>query len=95
MAKKLPSFLQSSLPSYDLSLLNIEEDKKLIITSILNEGDFQALQWLAKTYSKKDIKNVIQNPTRGSWYEWILKYWLMILDINLDHAILKKAIIKL
>lgn len=95
MINKLPSFLQSSLPSYDLSKLDIVEDKKLIITSVLNEGDFQALQWLTKTYTITDMKNVIEHPTRGSWYEWILKYWLMILDIHLHPDTYKKAIIRL
>lgn len=95
MPNKLPSFLQSSLPSYNLSALDVKKDKNLIITSILNEGDFQALQWLSKTYTKKDIKNVVKKPVRGSWYEWILSYWLMILDIHLSPTIFKKAIIKL
>lgn len=91
----LPKFLQPWLASYDLGKLNIKRDKILIITSVLNQGDYRALRWLTKTYGKKEIESVIKNPIRGMWYEWILKYWLKIFGTKLPNQIYQKAIIKL
>lgn len=91
----LPKFLQPCLPSYDLGQLDIKKDRVLIITSILNQGDYQALKWLSKNYSKKEITNVIKNPVRGMWYEWILKYWLMIFGLKLPNKTYQAAIIRL
>lgn len=92
---KLPSFLQPCLASYDLKQLDVKKDKILIITSILNKGDYKALKWLGEVYDKKEVENVVKNPVRGFWYEWILRYWLKILDIKLPNEIYQKAIIKL
>jgi len=87
--------LQPYLASYDLSQLNIEKDKYIIITSILNEGDYKALKWLTSVYNKEEIKKVIKKPIKGSWYEWILKYWLKIFNIRLPKEVYNQAIIKL
>lgn len=92
---RLPSFLAPCLASYDLNQLDIEKDRTLIITSILNKGDYKALKWLTDVYKKKEIEKVVKNPVRGFWYKWILRYWLKIFDIKLPNEIYQKAIIKL
>lgn len=91
----LPEFLQPCLSSYDLSQLDIKRDKILIITLVLNQGNYRDLRWLTKTYGKKEIEKVIKNPVRGMWYEWILKYWLMIFDLKLPNKRYQAALIKL
>lgn len=91
---KLPDFLQPYLPSYDLNDLSIENDKKLIITSILNKGDKKALDWLLRTYSKIKIRNTIEKPVRGFWHRNILKYWLKIFNISIPEKNFRKAIIQ-
>ena len=91
----LPSFLQPYLASYNLSKLDIEKDKKLIITEILNKGDSQALKWLTRHYSKKDIKSTIELPIRGSWLKPTLDYWLKIFGIKKSDKTYNEAIINL
>lgn len=91
----LPKFLQPCLASYDLNQLNIKRDKILIITSVLNQGGYRALKWLSRVYSKKEIRNVIKNPIRGMWYEWILRYWLRIFDLKLLSKTYQASLIKL
>ena len=91
----LPNFLQPYLASYDLSKMDRERDKKLIITEILNKGDDIAIGWLGKTYPQQEIKEVVASPIRGMWLSSVLVYWLKIFDIKLPNDIFKKAIINL
>lgn len=92
---KIPKFLQTYLASYDLSQLDVETDKKLIITEILNKGDSKALEWLAKTYTKKDVEEVVSSPTGGMWLETNLSYWQKVLGIRISQEMYQKAIINL
>lgn len=91
----LPSFLQPYLPSYDLSRLEIEGDKRLIITEVLNKGDFRALSWIGKTYSKEEIHRVITTPMRGMWHRSVLMYWLRIFDLSLPEETMRDALLNL
>lgn len=81
----LPSFLQPSLASYDLSRMDKDRDKETIITEVLNKGDGQDLDWLCNTYTLKDIKAVVSSPRRGMWHKEILTYWQKILDVKIPH----------
>lgn len=91
----LPSFLQPCLASYNLSKMDKNRDKITIITEVLNKGDGEALNWLCKTYTQKQIRAVIKNPTRGMWLSEILTYWLKIFEIKLPENVFKAAIIDL
>lgn len=91
----LPKFLQPYLASYDLKALNKEEDKELIVTQVLNRGDDEALRWLGKTYSQKEIRETISSPTRGVWMKSVLSYWLKIFNLKLDKRTFNRAIINL
>lgn len=79
----LPKFLQPCLASYDLSQLAPKRDKELIITEVLNKGADRDHQWLFKTYSPRQIKAIIKNPTRGMWLKKNLLYWQQIFDIKI------------
>ena len=91
----IPKFLQPYLASYELSRLDIEKDKDVIITEILNKGDAKALSWLAKTYSQEELREVVSSPIRGLWMKSVLKYWQKILDINIPQDKFKRAILDL
>ena len=91
----LPKFLQTYLASYDLSGLDTERDKELIITEILNKGDEKALRWLTKTYSKSDVKKIISSPIRGMWFKSTLGYWLRIFGLELAPKDFEKSVINL
>ena len=91
----LPKFLQPYLASYDLSSLDRKKDKDVIITEILNKGDGQALFWLTKTYTQKEVREVVSSPIRGLWMKSVLKYWQRILDINIPKDKFKRAILDL
>lgn len=80
----LPEFLQSALWSYNIKKMDIKADKDLIIQQILNYGTEKQFEWLFKTYSEEEIKDVIRHPRRGCWYRDVLNYWLKIFDIKLN-----------
>ena len=91
----LPKFLQSTLYSYDLNTLDLGKDYRLIITQVLNHGNWDQVQWLQKTYGLEKIKEVIKKPDRGVWYFDVLNYWQMIFDIKLSKRVINKALFSL
>ena len=93
----LPKFLENFLSSYDISKMDLynPEDKREIITQILNYGDEKDIIWLFKTYDIAEIKEVISHPMRGCWQERALIYWTKILDIKLPKIIYETAIFSL
>lgn len=93
----LPKFLQSYLPSYDLSLLDKDNAavKREIITQVLNTGDDQAIRWLFKNCSLKEIKKVLHSPQRGCWFKDSLNYWTKILAVKIPPSARQKAVLEL
>lgn len=89
----LPKFLQPCFPSYDLENLDINSDKKLIITEILNYGTEKDLEWLTKTYSKKDLRQILSKPEKGAWLKDVLEYWQKILGLKIGRNDFQKAIL--
>lgn len=55
---KIPGWLQSYFWDVRLRDLNLKNNRIFIIERLLNEGDQAALQWLFKTYSKREIKEI-------------------------------------
>ena len=95
MSMSIPKFLNPYLASYDLSKIDAVRHKELIITEVLNKGDFKALSWLCKTYSKRDLVKVIKNPIRGVWLKDVLLYWMKIFDIELPGKVFRQALLDL
>lgn len=77
-----PAFLQPFLWSYDLSRLDIERDKYLIIRQVLDFGTARATQWLRSTYSEGDIKAGIEGSARSEWNAKSLALWELVYDVH-------------
>lgn len=90
--QKLPEFLQPALWSYDINALDLEEDKYLIITQVLNYGTWHEVKWLLRRYSDEEIKQVVKNPRRGVWLRKVLNFWTTIYGIQLDPETFEDAI---
>lgn len=76
----IPSSIYPFLWSYDVDKLDLERDKKRIITNVLNWGTVQATKWLFEIYSREDIKEAITNPLPGEWGKKSLNFWGLVLD---------------
>jgi hypothetical protein len=92
--KKVPRQFQRVLWSYDISKMDLEKDKKEIITQVLNYGTWEDLKLLYKLYPEKDIKKVIKNPQRGVWFKKVLNFWIKIYNIKLKKRIFERAIFR-
>lgn len=78
----IPDFVAPFLWSYDVSALDIEHDKKRIITNVLNLGTQRATDWLFTVYTKQDIADCIAHPLPGEWSRKSLSFWALILGIT-------------
>ena len=67
---------------FNLAKMDLEKNKKRIITNILNFGSKEATDLLFEVYDLKDIKNQVENPLSGEWSNKSLNYWSIIFDIN-------------
>ena len=90
--KKIPKQFQRVLWSYNVNKMDLEEDKKEIITQVLNYGTWKDIKLLYKLYPEKDIKEVVKNPRRGVWFEKVLNFWTLMFNIRLKKDVWKKAI---
>ncbi len=79
---QIPAFLTPFLWSYDLSKMDIEKNKKRIITNVLNYGTKKATDWLFGFFGEKDIKETLENPLPGEWNKKSLNFWSLILNVK-------------
>ena len=76
--KNIPQFLQPFLWSSDLSQLDTEKHKNIIIKNILDFGTVQATDWLKKNYSRNEIKKAIELSIRSDWSKKSINLWSFI-----------------
>ena len=81
----LPQSVKNTLWSYDASQIDIQKDKTIVIFNILNWGSVDAIEWLHKTYSQDEIKNVIKESNSQSWSHKSLHYWSSFFGIEPLH----------
>jgi len=92
--RKIPKQFQRILWSYNIDKMDLEEDKKEIITQVLNYGTWEDLKLLYRLYPEKDIKEVVKNPRRGVWFRKVLNFWTKIFNIQLKKEVWEKAIFR-
>jgi len=78
----IPDFVHPFLWSYDVGALDLERDKKRIITNVLNLGTAQATDWLFSVYSRKAIQECLTHPLPGEWNKKSLSFWALLFDIE-------------
>ncbi|MFH1258704.1 MAG: hypothetical protein ABII74_02635 [Elusimicrobiota bacterium] len=91
----LPKMLQSVLWSYNLSSLDLKKNKHLVITQVLNHGNWEQLQWLIKHCKWPEIKEAVVNPDRGSWMPDALNYWMTIFGLRMSKQKYRSALLNL
>lgn len=91
---RLPKFLQSYLPSYNISRMDLRnlEDRELVIEAVLNRGTLKDVKWLFSVYDLEEIKNIVKNPRRGCWDKRVLNFWVKFLKIKINPSIYDIAV---
>jgi hypothetical protein len=79
---KLPQAVKNTLWSWDTNKIDLEKDKKLIVTQVLNYGTEEATDWLFDTYPKSEIEKEAQKIPLGQWDEKSLALWSLIMDLD-------------
>ncbi|SRR3989338_1822825 len=77
-----PPSVRACLWSYDISALQLERDKTLIITNVLNYGTKQATDWLFSQYPATLIASIIQKPLPGRWDKKSLALWSLVFSVT-------------
>ena len=77
-----PPAVRACLWSYDIKKLDLERDKTLIITNVLNYGTKEATEWLFMQYPASLIASVVQTPLPGRWDKKSLALWALIFDVT-------------
>jgi len=91
----LPAAVRSTLWSYDLSGIDPQRDRELVITQVLNYGNWQAVLWLLETYGKEEVRKVVRKPRRGMWWPRALNFWLTMLDATIPKPAFDRAVIRM
>ncbi len=67
----------------------------MIITQVLNHGDWRGVRWLFKTYPEEQIREVVAHPRRGLWFKRVLNFWCLILKVKLPPRVRERAFFRL
>lgn len=82
MKSTIPQFIHPFLWSYDISKLDLEKNKKRIITNILNYGTKEATNWLFSEFKYEDIRDAVENPIPGEWNKKSIHFWALIFGVK-------------
>jgi hypothetical protein len=80
MKPQLPQAVKVCLWSYDTDKMDfsIPDDRFRIIINILNRGNMEAVEWLWKNFSEKEIADTIQDSLESEWNKPSLNLWSLI-----------------
>jgi len=78
----IPDFVRPFLWSYDISTLDLEKDKKRIITNVLNHGTKEATDWLSSVFDRSDLVEAVEHPYPGEWNKKSLYFWSFMLGVK-------------
>lgn len=94
MSKRIPKKLQRVLWSYDISKMNLDSCKDLVVQQVLNYGVWGEVVWLFRTYSIQDIKRTVGHPRRGVWFINVLNFWCQFFKIKLPRDVWERALFR-
>jgi len=86
----IPAYVKPFLWSYNVEELDGVEDKKRIITNVLNLGTKKATDWLFSTFDEEEIKETIRQPIAGEWNKKSINFWSLVFGV--EHGTLTRVI---
>lgn len=77
-----PQSVKTVLWSYNLNTIEVQKDRKIIISQVLNFGSEKAIKWLFKQYGFATIEQVANTIPLFQWNKKSLSLWKIVLSIN-------------
>lgn len=77
-----PQSVKAVLWSYDLSAIEAQKDKKIIISQVLNFGSEEAIKWLFQQYGFAIVEQVADTIPLFQWNKKSLAMWKLVLSID-------------
>ena len=78
----IPDFVAHALWSYDIKKLDLRIHKNLIIKAVLDHGTKEATDWLRRTYTADEIKDVLRNTPQSAWGKKSLNFWSLVFQVG-------------
>ncbi|MFA6007201.1 MAG: hypothetical protein WC784_00960 [Candidatus Shapirobacteria bacterium] len=80
----LPKSVKSVLWSYDTGKIDLNKDKKTLISQILNYGSKEATDWAILNYGKKEMRKTALSIPLGRWNKKSLALWSLVFNFKTD-----------
>ena len=86
-SSSLPENLSSILWSYDLGKLDLEKNRRVILVSVINYGDWNQWRWLIKTYGSTVVREELKKMSPTAFRPGALKLISLLLKVSItQHA---------
>lgn len=84
MEIEIPKFVKVCLWSYDIDKIDfsIPDHRKRVIQNVLNHGTSDAISWLRKIFSEKEIAEIIEKSVNSDWNKKSLALWSLVFDVR-------------
>lgn len=86
----LPQAVKAVLWSYDTDKIDIDQNKKIIVSQVLNFGSKEATDWLFDCYGEKEIEKIARTIPLGQWDKKSLALWSLVLGFDKSEIKSKK-----
>jgi hypothetical protein len=93
--ERIPKYVRACIWFTDPDVVDWQDQKDMIITSVLNRGTWDAVRWIFHYYNRRDIQEIVSNPKRGLWEPKSLRFWTTFFEITLEDAAFEEALIKM
>jgi hypothetical protein len=80
----IPKSVKACLWSYNTDIIDfsISDHRTRVIQNVLNRGTSDAVSWLRKIFSEKEITEVIKKSTISDWDKKSLALWSFIFNVR-------------
>lgn len=84
MNRELPQAVKICLWSYDTDKFSFSnpDDRFRIIFNVLNYGTKEAVEWLWRNFSEKEIAETIHNSIESEWDRKSLNFWSLVYQVS-------------
>jgi hypothetical protein len=82
MKTKLPKDFKPLMWGYKFNLIDIEQDKRVIIVNTINYGNLDQWKWLVKTYGRDKLRKIIKLIPETEFRKYVLKLMKLLFNIK-------------